>query len=828
MNEEKAVKGARSEIPFNYLELGTTKGYLIVKESRVTYGPSGKTYNLADPEERVRASAFVELVERYKYLPERIEPEVYPPRREPKLPADLAVYEKDSNKAFIVVEAKDEETEKKIEEAKREGLGNATLLDAKYLWLVCGIQKFAFDVRDKPALDDLEKYRVADIPVAYGKEPKFKYKKSDPEWDLKGVVFNHLRGRFQICHDEIWEGGKRDPAVAFDEMSKLMLAKIYDERFTKNGEYYRFQIGSHEDKADVSRRVKELYAEAQAKEPDVFKDEIELTPRLIFRLVEVLQDISFTKTDLDVKGRAFENFLAHSFRGEYGQYFTKREIVEFIVEMLEPDRDDVVIDPACGSGGFLLYCIEKVRKNASLYYSGDQRTIDEIYYNFPRDNVFGIEINDRIARIAMMDMVIHDNGHTNIETNDALLDHKRFSPKRDIKPGKYTLLLTNPPFGARIKDEEVLSRYDLGSKTVKRRNQKTEILFIERCLEFLKPGGRMGIVIPDGILTNSSLQYVRDFLKGKSQVLALVSLPRHAFVPAGAGVKASLLFLRKWRDYDDRETDYPIFMAMTEHVGYDATDRQDINDLPKIAEEYRAFLKGQERFDFAIIVKRKDLLKRFDPYYYQSHFVEAVTDLHKSSHKLVSLGSIVENLSGGATPKAKSDAYTLEYKGVPFLRIQNITEEGIDLTDVKYITREVHETLLKRSQLKPGDVLLTITGRVGTAAVVPATIKEANINQHIVKITLRPDVNPYYVAAFLNSKLGTSQTQREVTGTTRIALDYPSIKAIRIPLPSREIQEAIVAKITNAYEQKRKAELEARQVVARAKSEVERMILGQS
>lgn len=596
MARKKAPIPKSPDSTVDYLALGMARGYFAVKGDRITYEPSGKSYNLGDPEERVRASAYVELVEKYKYVPTSIEPEVYPPRREPKLPADLVVYEKDSSKVFIVVETKAEETDKKIAEANREGLGNATLLDAKYLWLVCASQKFAYDVRVKPALEDLEGQRIADIPIAYGKEPKFKYKKGDPEWDLKGVLFNHLRGKFQVCHDEIWEGGKRDPAIAFDEMSKLMLAKIYDERFTKNGEYYRFQIGSHEDKTDVARRVKEVYADAQAKEPDVFKDEIELPPQLIFRLVEVLQDISFSQTDLDVKGRAFENFLGQIFRGEYGQYFTKREIVEFMVEMLEPDKDDVVIDPACGSGGFLLYCIDKVRKDAAVHYTGDQRTIAEIYHHFPRDNIFGIEINDRIARIAMMDMVIHDDGHTNIETNDALSDHKRFSPKRDIRPGKYTLLLTNPPFGAKVKDEEMLARYELGSKVKKRRSQKTEILFIERCLEFMRPGGRMGIVVPEGILTLSSLQYVRDFIMDQAQVLAVVSLPRHAFVPAGAGIKASLLFLRKWGEYDDKEADYPIFMAMADHVGYTATDRKDTNDLPSIVEAYREFEHGGSHF----------------------------------------------------------------------------------------------------------------------------------------------------------------------------------------------------------------------------------------
>jgi type I restriction enzyme M protein len=578
------------------IQRGQEKGYITIKENRIYYNASGKNYNFKDPEEKVRAQAYVELIEKYKYPDRRIEPEIYPPRREPKLPADLVVYQKEKDRCFIVVEIKDEETEKEIQIAKREGLGNATLLDAKYLWIVCGSERFAYDVYEKPSLAELEKNRIADIPIAYGREPKFKFKKGDPQLDLRDVSFNELEAKFQICHDEIWEGGKRDPAIAFDEMSKLMFAKIFDERFTKNGEYYKFQIGTHEEKRDVAERIKNIYKDAQHKEPDVFKGEIELPDRLIFRLVEILQDISFSKTDLDAKGRAFEKFLTKIFRGEYGQYFTRREIVEFMVDMLDPGKDDLLIDPACGSGGFLLYTIDKVRKKAERDYAGDKRTIEEIYFHFPRDSVFGIEINDRIARIAMMDMVIHDDGHTNIENNDALRETKNFHPKRDIKLGKYTLLLTNPPFGAIVKDEEILKKYELGSRVKKRKSQRTEILFIERCLEFLRPQGRMGIVLPDGVLTNSSLQYVRDFIERKAKILAVISLPQTAFVPAGAGVKASLVFLQKKRFDDENIGNYPIFMAIADKIGYDAAGRPDKNELPDIVKDYGEFLKGKKSF----------------------------------------------------------------------------------------------------------------------------------------------------------------------------------------------------------------------------------------
>lgn len=569
------------------IKVGLKKGYIKIEKNRIEYIPCGKTYKFSDPEERIRARVYVDLIDNYEYPLERIDVEVYPPRRVPKLPADIVVFQDDEHeRVFLVVEVKDAAERGKVKEAKREGLGNANLLMSKYLLLVCGPETMAFDVQGRPSLKTLEKYTIANIPRKYGRIPKYKFKKGDPQWELRLLNFKELNNKFQLCHDEIWEGGKRDPAIAFDEMSKLMFAKIYDETFTAHGEYYKFQVGTYEKPIDVAKRIKEdLYREAQSKEPDVFKSDIELPPRIVFRIVEILQDVWLTHIDLDTKGRAFENFLGKLFRGEYGQYFTRREIVEFMVSVVDPDESDTIIDPACGSGGFLLYCLKLVRDKIKNKYKGDQRTINKLDWNFAHRQIFGIEINDRIARIAMMDMVIHEDGHSNIECHDALDDYERFDRRKDIRSGKYSVLLTNPPFGAVVKDRRILDNFQLGKDRIR---QRTEILFLERCLDLLAPSGRLGIVLPDGILTNMSLQYVRDFIDQHAKILAVVSLPQTAFIPAGSGIKASLLFLQKKKGDEDL-ADYPIFMALAHHVGYDATGRPDTNDLPGILKDYRRF-----------------------------------------------------------------------------------------------------------------------------------------------------------------------------------------------------------------------------------------------
>jgi len=240
----------------------------------------------------------------------------------------------------------------------------------------------------------------------------------------------------------------------------------------------------------------------------------------------------------------------------------------------------------------LLYSMRHVLNKVTEKYKEDKETIDRLNWDFSHKQIFGIEINDRIARVAMMDMVIHEDGHSNIECNNALISYKDFDPAKKLEPNKYDIVLTNPPFGAFIKDEDILRDFELGKD---RKAQRTEILFIERCLDLLKSGGKMGIVLPDGILTNSSLQYVRDFINKNAKILAVVSLPQLAFVSSGAGVKASLLFLQKKKE-GEKASNYPIFMAIAEHIGYDATGRPDSNDLPKILEEYRKFEKNPKNY----------------------------------------------------------------------------------------------------------------------------------------------------------------------------------------------------------------------------------------
>lgn len=582
-NESIFMRNTQRGIEKNYITLSED-------ESKITYHCcKDYTTSFKNPEEKVRASYFAELVLDYDYPKERIDFEVTVPRRTPEDRADIVVYEDDElKKPYIVTECKkDGITDAEFKQAIEQVFGNANSLRGRFASVVAGITKTAFDIAGfEPS--EREKNVISDIPKKYGRTPKYRFVKGEAEKELKIVSREELIRSLGKSHDTVWQGGRLAPTTAFDEVSKLLFCKLRDEKSTKRGENYKFQIGTHESADEVYERIHEIYLEARKEDSEVFKEDIRLDPKIVYNVVEHLQALAINKIDLDTKGVAFERFMQDFFKGKMGQFFTPRQVVQFSVKMLHPDKSELILDLACGSGGFLLNAMDIVRQDSEANY--DEKEALEHWHKFAMNNLYGIEINDQIARVCKMNMIIHDDGHTNVISTDTLRDFDEISGiHKGFREGHFDIILTNPPFGAVVKDTEkdYLEHYVLGKG---KKNQKTEILFIERCIDFVKPKtGRIGIVLPDGILTNSSLQYVRDFITERCQISAVVSLPQFAFSHFGAGVKSSIVFLRR-KGENEKLGNYPIFMAIAKHIGYDATGRTDpINDLGAIYEEYQKF-----------------------------------------------------------------------------------------------------------------------------------------------------------------------------------------------------------------------------------------------
>lgn len=562
------------------LERGIASGLIKFDEDRknVLYIQQNKRYRYTDPEEQVRVKTYLELVLNYGYNSTRMVLEAIVPDRTPSNLADIVVYSDDNKKdPYIVVECKQQEiTDAEFTQAIEQGFGNTNSLRAKFLWVTSGIKSLYFNVADHKPMER-EANKIADIPVFGSTELMVaKYIKGGKDgFELEKVSEQELTRIFKQAHDALWAGGKRNPSEAFDELDKVIFCKLWDERaLRKNGEPYDFQVFTGEAPDKLLKRIKAIYNKGKEKDPEVFREDIRLNAKELETVVGYLAKLNLTATDLDSKGKAFETFMGSFFRGEFGQYFTPRNIVKFIVESLPITNESVVLDTSCGSGGFLLYALDKVRKLADSkaydgYFTKDSKEHWNFWHDFAEKRLYGVEISESIARTAKMNMIIHDDGHTNVVSFDGLesIDKLRETTKNQgFKKNRFNFIITNPPFGSTIKYSEhrYIEEFELGNKNIDwieaklknidlnspRDSQSSEILFVERCHQYLRVGGILAIVIPDGILTNSSMQYVRDWIEESYRIIAVVSMPQTAFTANGAGVKSSVMFLQKYSEQD--------------------------------------------------------------------------------------------------------------------------------------------------------------------------------------------------------------------------------------------------------------------------------------
>lgn len=649
--------------------------------SKITYNcAKTKTRNILKSEESVQATAYLKLVLEYNYDPQNIrvnEPVVMGTMTKE---ADIIVYTPNNKKALIVVECKEENiNERQFKMAVEQGhsYAQSQTIGSKYVWVTSGIKNEYYELFSDNFVD---RFAIADIPKK-GKSVlpcKFIKGKKEPQVATQ----KDLMQKFQSAHNALWGGGALAPTTAFDELDKLIFCKIWDERWESNspkskGRPYDFQIiickpeedskegiekAKKKTRKELKERIVKLYQKGREKDPEVFKDDIKLSADKIYTVVEYLQDIHLSDTDLDAKGLAFQSFMKEFFRGDFGQFFTPNNIVKFIVDSLEINNEHKVLDTSCGSGGFLLHALKKVREEADELYDKENpkgyKNWHSHWHNFAENNLYGIEINEQISRVAKMNMIIHDDGHTNVITNDGLKSNSKIEKENrnfDFQDGTFDLILTNPPFGAKVKADEShyykeyeLFEKNLGYKETRKRiedekkkwrnSQSTEILFLERCYKYLAEGGFMAVVIPDGILTNSSLQYVRDWINDHFRIVCAASLPQTTFSHVNAGVKSSVLFLKKHKKEitdklkeilesikdkvrDDKSLakeekeekiltkykeeflrlfpeDYNVLMLEIENIGYDATGRE-INgsELEEASEKIRTFIKKERLID---------------------------------------------------------------------------------------------------------------------------------------------------------------------------------------------------------------------------------------
>lgn len=608
----------------------------IKTESNQIYSPIRDKWLVLKPEEEVRQRYVCRLVDSYGYGIKQMGEEVKvtnSQRGQGAARADIVIWRNEEDKrkgknALIVVECKAENVT--IRQADYfQGYNYAAWAGAKFFVTTNLKETRIFKVVEDAMPKKLEE--IADIPSADMVDDDKKIKAMLLQ--TKAFTRDEFSRLLFKCHNIIRNNDKLSPEAAFDEISKILFIKIRYER-TNSGT----QIFSKEE----FLKQKKMYDAVKSKEsPDYYQflfnktkedfakdhlfdenETIKIRENSFEQIVKELQVYNLSTTSDDVKGIAFEQFLGRTFRGELGQFFTPRTIVDFMVSVLDPQEGEYVCDPCCGSGGFLIRAFEYVREHIenevevrkedvkkSLFtddYSKlpkkeqekiDQKVIDafskmnyELDINNPMgrlrslsfDCIYGTDANPRMARTAKMNMIMHGDGHGGVHHHDGLLN------VNGIWEGRFDVILTNPPFGARIDKELKITEADRFTdiekiKAYEKRYSKenydnalkqvndhidqpildlfqigkfsglTEVLFIERCLNLLKPGGRMGIVLPEGVLNNTNLQKVRDFVESKAKILLIVSIPQDVFMAAGATVKPSLLFFKKFTENEAEE-----------------------------------------------------------------------------------------------------------------------------------------------------------------------------------------------------------------------------------------------------------------------------------
>ncbi|WP_152059509.1 N-6 DNA methylase [Aliarcobacter butzleri] len=619
------------------------------------FSPIRNKYFDAQPEEIVRQEFVCKLINDYGYSLSQMDEEVKlttSQRGTGRASADIVVWKNEDEKkkkktAFLVVELKAPELRLKVEDCYQ-GYNYATWSRAKLFAISNGKELQVYKtveeelplklqpVNDIPHIDTIQDDKKLEESLAKTKE-------------FTGDEFAKLLHK---CHNIIRNNDKLSPEASFDEISKILFIKIMYERnpkqeaifslkqFERLKEAWNMSRGKSESESSYMQRLFED-VKAEFLTDNIFdeNEKIKLRERSFEQIVKELEIYNLTSTSADVKGIAFEKFLGRTFRGELGQFFTPRVIVDFIVDLLNPKENELICDPCAGSGGFLIKTFESIRKTMDDYYielkktkqkeifgqeleNIDDEELQNQYEEFvsivnkeeeekirklSHESIFGTDANPRMARVSKMNMIMHGDGHNGIHHNDGLLN------VNGIFHNRFDVIVTNPPFGTNLDKKYPLVEEDskyinatiidnyvkkyakelfirsgyteeyvekdhfdiVKEQYLKEMGQvtnnidkpirnlfkvgrelgsgATEVLFIERCLDLLKPGGRMGIVLPEGVLNSSNLSNAREYFESRAKILLIVSMPQDIFISSGATVKTSLVFLKKFTQEEVKE-----------------------------------------------------------------------------------------------------------------------------------------------------------------------------------------------------------------------------------------------------------------------------------
>lgn len=671
-------------------------------------------------------------------------------------------------------------------------------------------------------LEDVGNFRRADLRVAHNLKVIFK------------AIRNHLAGNTV--------GATRDEILA-QQLINLIFCKIYDERFTKPDEMVAFRAGVDEDIKDVRSRIEDLFAKVQSKYKEVidFSDKISLDDKSVTYVVGELQNYCLIEAERDVIADAFETFIGHALKGGQGQFFTPRNVVKLMVDIINPQPDELIIDPACGSGGFLVETLKhkwKLLDERGAQFGWSESALAEEKTAEAIHSIRGIEKDEFLSKVAKAYMAILGDGKGGIFCEDSLEKPIHWKPKtqQNVELGKFDIVMTNPPFGKEIKivGDEKLGQFDLAhdwkidddvghvKMNKMKSDAKPDVLFIERCLQLLKDGGRLGIVLPETFFHAPKAKYVMHFIT-QHNITWIVDLPHNTFRPHN-NAKCLVLFLEKNRPQQER-----INFAVAEEMGHDhqgkeiyrwnpitrSIDKNELwDDIKTILEEVKAKKTG--KYTFAVdsnVVKQNGV---FVPrYYWQTKDEEIIELARNQNFEMVSIEQLLQekvlkSFDGHGSPPA-------EYKGmgdVAYVRVKDIVNWELYKDPTAKIPDELYQEMKGgKKDLEVGDVAYVRRGsyRIGSVAMVsPFDIKSLLTREILILRVIKKDnkygIDPYYLLYLLSHQLVSMQAFNKVLIETTLPNIADRWRELKLPINRDVVQrEAISKRMRAVIENKWKA-----------------------
>lgn len=667
-----------------------------------------------------------------------------------------------------------------------------------------------------------------------------KYKKSDL------IVPIDLKLAFRRCHNVIYRSGIDSEDIALD-MVRIILSKLEDESSAKETCDFHITPDEYNDEEalhEACKRVRNLFTVVRDRYKDVFTptEEITASDKQLAIVISQLQQYSFMDAPHDVIGTAYEVYVASHLKGERGQYFTNRLVVNMLVQMAAPTEKDIVLDPACGSGGFVLASMNYIFDNIDKSNRTEQ--VKEILKRNVVHQLFGVDISPKLVKIAKANMLLGKDGHGGIEHGNSLDDVSKLSAHFNelCGLGKPDIILTNPPFGSghelRVKEDYILEQYVSGhtwetldeeivyaDSVNNKMGVAPELLFLEKCLKWVKDEGIVGIVMAKGQLDNREAYAIRKMLCKQAKILAVVNLHEDTFEPF-CGSKAAVILFQKTKHIPN---DYKIFMAISNKVGQTSRGQSILKkdsegnpvicdghhvldeDLGEIARNYRDFLHGElEESEFRYTVSFSDLSQdlSLNPVHYlplyNAAFKRVITLGEQESFEIHRLGDIAQVFNG---PRFKRPYADMGVTSGPTIRkyftgtaLTQLNSDNVKYLDSAKASKQVRRQLELLTIYK-GYILVSDSGTLGRVTYALSQHDKHVATNNLIRIVIDDLPLRGYIYEFLKSDLGQSLMLKTAYGTNQEHLEPDIIADIPVPVPSdRKVIERIGNKVIQSIE----------------------------